>query len=181
MIESLLARYGLIAIFLGAGIEGEAVVVSGGILAGRGTVPLAGAMLAATLGSTLVDQLWFLAGRHFRDHRFVQRVATTRAFAKALALIDRHPVPFILGFRFVYGMRTASPIALGTSHVPARLFVPLNMLAATVWAPLFTWLGYQLGARAIPILKQVSGIGLAASAVVVVLGLAIALVVRRRR
>ncbi len=183
-IEMLIARYGLAALFVGAGIEGEAVVVTGGILAHKGLVPLWGAMLVAALGSCLADQLWYFAGRHCRHYRWVQRLTAGPAFARAIAFLERHPTAFILGFRFVYGMRTVSPIAIGTTHIPPRRFVPLNILAAAVWGPSFTLLGYAFGKAIDPVLHHLQAgamkvvLGLLAVGVV---GLAILWLVRRRK
>lgn len=181
MIEPLLARYGIWAILVGAGLEGEAVVVTGGVLAGHGFVSLGGAMAAAAAGSCLADQAWFLAGRRLRDRAFVRRIAARPAFALVLARIARHPVPVILGFRFVYGTRTITPVALGASSVPARLFVPLNILAAAIWAALFTLLGWWLGARAMPVLREYGGIAVAIAIVVAAIGALAWLELRRRR
>jgi membrane protein DedA with SNARE-associated domain len=141
----LIARYGLVAILLGAGVEGEAVVISGGVLARKGILPFWGVAGAATLGSFAVDQFWFLAGRFLRDRAWVRRLTRRSAFARALALLERHSTLFILGFRFLYGLRTASPIAIGTSRVPTRRFMALNAVSAAAWDPLMTWIGYHLG------------------------------------
>ncbi len=157
MIESLLARYGLLAIFLGAGVEGEAVLLSGGVLASKGLVPLWAAMIAATLGSTMVDQLWFWGARFLSHKPWIAKQTHKPAFARALHFLERHPKSFILAFRFIYGMRTVSPIALGMSTVRARVFVPLNFLAAVIWAPLFIWLGYRFGEEAIATVRHFAG------------------------
>jgi membrane protein DedA with SNARE-associated domain len=160
MIEPLIARYGLLAIFAGAGIEGEAVVVTGGVLAGRGLVPLAGVMIAATLGSFMLDQIWFHAGRRFRDHPRIRRIAEKPAFARAERFVERHPRKFILAFRFIPGMRTVGPIAVGMSQIATRLYVPLNLLAAAIWAPLLASIGFWLGHRAAKVMAVVSAVGL---------------------
>ena len=144
-IESLITEYGLAAIFLGAGIEGETCVVAGGVLAHRHLLPLWTVWLAATSGSFVADQLFFASGRYFRDHPRVQRMAAKPGFAKALVTLERHPVLFVMGFRFLYGLRTVSPIAIGTSHIRTRIFLPLNALAAAIWAVLFTAIGYIFG------------------------------------
>ena len=73
-IELLIARYGLLAIFLGAGIEGETVVLLGGVLSHRGFLPFWPVALAAAFGSFVADQLLFFAGRHARSYPAVQRV-----------------------------------------------------------------------------------------------------------
>lgn len=172
--ESLLIRYGLLAIFLGAGVEGEAVVLTGGVLAGRGIVPLWAAMLAATCGSAMVDQAWFWAARGLSHKQWIIRQTTKPAFARALHFLERHPRSFILAFRFIYGMRTVSPIAIGMSGVSARLFVPLNLIAAALWAVAITWIGYRFGGDAIAVVRRVSGAsvwGVAVIGVLIIMGL----------
>ena len=144
-IETLIAQYGLAAIFVGAGLEGETSVVTGGLLAHEGLLSLSGTALAAVVGSFAADQLFFFVGRRYRDTARVRRIAAKPAFAKALDTLDRHPTVFILSFRFLYGLRTISPIAIGTSHVPARTFMMLNAISAAVWGVMFTGIGYLFG------------------------------------
>jgi membrane protein DedA with SNARE-associated domain len=151
-IESLITRYGLVAIFVGAGLEGETSVVTGGLLAHQNLLPLVGAGIAAATGSFAADQLFFFIGRRYRDTARIRRMIEKPAFAKALGTLDRHPAAFILGFRFLYGLRTISPIAIGTSHVPARTFVVLNAISAIGWAALFTGIGYLFGDRVLALL-----------------------------
>ena len=144
-IETLIARYGLAAVFLGAGVEGETMVLAGGLFAHEGMLSLPGTVIAAAAGSFMADQALFAAGRRFRDHRLVTRAQAKPAFAKALRTLERYPIGFIFAFRFLYGLRTVSPVAIGTSHVPFRTFVGINALAAITWAVLFTSLGYVFG------------------------------------
>jgi membrane protein DedA with SNARE-associated domain len=144
-IEALIARYGMAALFLGAGLEGETVVIAGGVIAHRGLIPLAAAMAAAAAGSFVADQAFFAIGRHFRDHPRVRRIRDRPAFARALAMLERHPIGFIFAFRFIYGLRTVSPFAIGASAVSLRLFLLLNALAAILWGIAFTLIGYVFG------------------------------------
>ncbi len=170
-IEALVARYGLAAIFLGAGLEGETAVVTGGVLAHRGLVPLADVVVAAILGSFVADQGFFLFGRHFREHRFVRRIRGKPAFARALEWMERYPRGFIFCYRFVYGIRTVSPVAIGTSRIGTPTFVAVNALAATVWGSLFTGIGNVFGQGLETLVGRI-GIGhlLIGAAVVVVAG-----------
>lgn len=156
-IETFVARYGLIAILLGAGVEGEAVVVTGGVLAHRGLVPLAPACICAAIGSFVVDQIWFAVGRRFQNHRWILRIRAKPAFARAIDLLERRPTGFILAFRFIYGMRTVSPIAIGTSKVAFRTFLPLNALAAAIWGPVFTLFGFYVGHALDPLIDRIAG------------------------
>lgn len=144
-IETIIAKYGLAALFLGAGLEGETVVVAGGLLAHKGLLPLPGAMAAAAAGSFVADQIFFSAGRYFRGQAWVKKVQQKPLFAKALGLLERHPIGFIFAFRFIYGFRTISPIAIGTTQVRTKLFVVINAVAAVVWGIVFTGIGCLFG------------------------------------
>ena len=144
-IEALVAHYGFAALFVGAALEGEAAVVAGGVIAHRGLVPLGGAMAAASLGSFVADQLWFQIGRRFRDARPIAKIRAQPAFSRAVVALERRPIGFIFAFRFIYGLRTVSPIAIGTSAVPARTYLAVNAVAAVIWGCAFTILGYLFG------------------------------------
>ena len=144
-IDALIEHYGLLALLISAGVEGEAVVITGGVLAHRGLVPLGGAMAATAAGSFIADQLLFLAGRRFRAHRWVEQLHAKPAFGRAIGLIERYPIGFIFAFRFLYGLRTISPIAIGTTKVPMRTYLVVNAASAIIWAITFTSIGYLFG------------------------------------
>ncbi len=144
-IEQLLAQYGLWAIGIGAGIEGETVTVLGGVMVHRGLIPYIPAVLAASLGSFVADQIFFAIGRYFRDAAYVRKVRAKPAFQRALSVFERHPVGFVFAFRFLYGLRTISPLAIGTTTLPASRFVVINAIAALLWGAIFVTLGYAFG------------------------------------
>ena len=144
-LQHYLAAYGPIAILLGAAFEGQTAVIAGGVIARQGLMSPFVAVAAAALGSGILDQVLFILGRSFRDTRFVRRVAAKPAFAKALGLIERYPTGFILGFRFLYGLRAAGPVAVGVTNVSTLRFAALNALGAVIWAGVFVGLGVIFG------------------------------------
>ncbi len=144
-IEAIVAKYGLAALFAGAAVEGEAAVIAGGVLAHHGLFPMWAAMLAAATGSFSADQGWFFAGRRMRDHRWVKAARAKPAFARAQAMLERYPIAFIFAFRFIYGFRTISPIAIGTAGVAPRLFAVVNAASAITWGVIFCSIGYVFG------------------------------------
>ncbi|WP_294237861.1 VTT domain-containing protein [uncultured Sphingomonas sp.] len=144
-IEAIVARYGVIAIAFGAGVEGETAVVTGGILAHQGLIAWPAAFFAAAIGSFVADQIFFTFGRRARDGRWVRKLKRRRVYTRVTRLMERYPVGFIFGFRFLYGLRTISPVALGTSTVSTRLFVAVNAASAACWAAMFTGIGYLFG------------------------------------
>jgi membrane protein DedA with SNARE-associated domain len=144
-IENLLREYGAIGVFLGAAFEGQTAVIAGGFLAHLELMPLWLVTASACSGSYLIDQGLFLAGRRFRNNSFVVRTSQTPAFAKALRFFARYPVSYIIAFRFIVGLRLASPIAIGVSDMGTWRFTALNLLSAAIWAGTFSLLGYWFG------------------------------------
>lgn len=144
-IEAIVARYGVAAIALGAGLEGETAVVTGGILAHQGLIGWPATLVAAAVGSFLADQIFFTIGRRSRDGRWVRKLRQRRVYMRVTKMMERYPVGFIFAFRFLYGLRTISPVALGTSKVSTRLFVAVNAASAACWASIFVGIGYLFG------------------------------------
>lgn len=144
-LENLISQYGVLAVFLGAAFEGEAAVFLGGVFAHRHFMPFWQAAAAAALGSFAADQAWFFAGRHASRLAIVRRFMHADAAAKVSRMLEAHPTGFILAFRFIYGMRTVSPVLIGLSSVPAVRFVLLNFIAAVVWGILIAAIGYLFG------------------------------------
>ena len=143
--ETFIASYGLAAIAAGAALEGEAVVATGGLLAHRGLLSLPGVVVAALIGSFFMDQAYFLIGRRARGSRFVEKIRRRKAFGRALIAIDRHPTAFILAFRFLWGLRTVSPLAIGTTGVTWQRFAILNFIAAAIWSTMIALIGFGFG------------------------------------
>ncbi len=157
-LEPLLADYGLLAVLIGTFFEGETIVIVAGFLSHEGYFSPYLLCLCAFLGTFAGDQLWFYLGRRHANFKIVQKVTTFPSFAKVIRLIETHPIKFILSFRFIYGMRNISPVALGLSRVPALKYLILNAIAAAVWAISFTTIGYMFGQAAETFIGRMAGV-----------------------
>lgn len=143
--EEFLRQYGPIGVFLGAAFEGQTAVIVGGLLARQHILPLWIVLSSAAAGSGIIDHMLFVAGRRFRSHRWVKRATEQVAFARALGFIERFPISYTLTFRFIFGLRLASPVAIGVSKVPTWRFTLLNALGAIIWSAAFSGAGYIFG------------------------------------
>ncbi|MFL5297709.1 MAG: DedA family protein [Phenylobacterium sp.] len=143
--EEFLRQYGPIGVFLGAAFEGQTAVIVGGLLARQHILNLWVVLACAAAGSGLIDHLLFVAGRRFRSHRWVRRATEQAAFARALRFIERFPISYTLTFRFIFGLRMASPVAIGVTQVPTWRFTVLNILGAVIWAGAFAAAGFIFG------------------------------------
>lgn len=138
----MIAAYGYYAVFFGTFIEGETILVLGGIAAHRGYLDLRWVMVVAFAGSWLGDQLYFFLGRHY-GHAILARFPVLQPKAQQMQrLVERYHTPLILAVRFLYGLRTVGPMVIGMSAVPALQFIVLNVLGALIWAVSVAAAGY---------------------------------------
>ena len=144
-VSALVAEYGYGMVLLGAMAEGETVLLAAGFAAHRGLLHLPQVMLIAWLASSFADQVCFYLGRRHGPWLLARFASLQAPMERLRPWVARHPNLVVLGVRFLYGLRTAGPIALGMLGVPSWKFVLLNLLGAAVWAVLFTLLGYQFG------------------------------------
>lgn len=143
--ESFVEHYGYAAVLIGTFFEGETILIIGGFLAHQGYLHIGGVSAAAFAGALLGDQLYFFIG-HWKGRDFIaSRPRLNRHSQKVQALLHKHRVWLILGFQFIYGIRTVTPFILGASGVPARLFFALNSIGVMVWAALISSAGYYFG------------------------------------
>jgi membrane protein DedA with SNARE-associated domain len=182
-LQYLVETYGYLAILIGTFLEGETILVLGGFAAHRGYLDLHWVMVAAFFGSLTGDQLYFYIGRRFGPAIINKRLSWQASADKVYALLERHQTVLILTFRFMYGVRSVTPFALGASRVPRLRFFVLNAIGAFIWAITLGWGGFLFGKTFQLFFEDFKRIELYGLVALIVLGLLLWLtsLVRRRR
>lgn len=134
-------------------MEGELGLIMAGLLSHTGDMNIGIAIFVGGLGGFLGDQLYFWFGRYnkkylhdyFKEHR--------RKFALAHLLLKKYGWPVIFIQRYMYGMRTMIPMAIGTTRYSARSFMIINFASAIVWAAITIVITYFFGAVILDFLK----------------------------
>jgi membrane protein DedA with SNARE-associated domain len=144
-LQQLIEHYGYLAVFIGALIEGETILVMAGYLAHEGYLNLVGVVAVAAVGGFIGDQFFFALGR-FRGREILTRFPSLKArAARVEKLVLRYQNWLIVLIRFMYGLRVAGPIFLGMAQVSHIRFAVVNLLGAIVWAVLIGGAGYLFG------------------------------------
>jgi membrane protein DedA with SNARE-associated domain len=145
MLQQLLETYGYPALLIGTFFEGETILVLGGFLAHVGYLKLPWVILFAFIGSICGDQLYFFIGR-FKGKAFLEKRTSWQPYINvAQKLFERYQILLIIGFRFLYGLRTVTPFVIGMSRVRTGLFICLNVVGALIWATTIGTCGYLFG------------------------------------
>ncbi|EEE7248262.1 DedA family protein [Salmonella enterica subsp. enterica serovar Bareilly] len=144
-INTLIAHYGYAALVIGSMAEGETVTLLGGVAAHQGLLKFPLVAAAVALGGMMGDQLLYLLGRCYGGKILRRFPRYHTKIRRAQKMIQRHPYLFVIGTRFMYGFRVVGPLLIGASRLPPKIFLPLNIVGALIWALLFTTLGYLGG------------------------------------
>jgi membrane protein DedA with SNARE-associated domain len=177
-------QYGYVAVFIGTFFEGESVALLGGFIAHGELLDLRLVMVVTFIGSFCGDQTAFWLGRRFGSRWKPKSPMLQRRLAHAEDLLNRYQVPVLLGFRFVYGIRNATPFVAGSiTAIKWPRFVSLNAIGALIWATSIPAVGYYFGHTAESLLGSSKAYEVGALAVLISGGLLIALIryLRARR
>lgn len=145
MLESLLNTYGYPLILVGTFLEGETILLLGGVSAHLGYLSIGWVIACGCAGTLFGDQLYFYLGRRHGANFLEKRPAWQARSRRVHRILERYPVLLIVGFRFLYGLRTVTPFVLGTSKVSYPVFTLLNLVGAVLWAIAVGLAGYFFG------------------------------------
>jgi membrane protein DedA with SNARE-associated domain len=148
-LESLPELVGYLAVFVAAALEGEVIFVSSCVLVSQGKLSAIGVLLAAALGGSLGDQVYFYALRG-RVSNWLGRIPmVAKSRERFVTYIRRHSTRMILASRFLPGLRIAIPSACAYAAVPPLKFTLLSLCSGFAWATSLTvFVGY-LGPQAL--------------------------------
>jgi len=150
---NLLKEYGYIILFFWSVLEGETGLVMAGVLSHTGDMSLPLAILVAAIGGFVGDQIYFYLGKwnkrwvlkELKDHR--------SKFARARILLRKYGISIIFVQRFIYGMRTIIPMAIGVSGYDPKKYAIINLISAFIWASITIIPSYIFGEEILSLLK----------------------------
>jgi membrane protein DedA with SNARE-associated domain len=132
-------------VFTGCFFEGETTLITSAYASHRGHLEIITVMILAIIASQGWDWMWFTIGRR-KGNIFLSRKPKLQLKAnKIKGLLEKYPVPILLGYKFLFGFRTAVPLAIGMSSIKTRTFTILSFVNTFLWDILYSSLGYFFG------------------------------------
>ena len=170
-LQSIIETYGYWALFAGTFLEGETVLVMAGFAAHRGYLQWPWVVVVAFLGSFSGDQFYFFLGRFKGRELLARRPRWKAKVDRVYELLRKYQTPFLVGFRFMTGLRTITPLVIGMTPMKPLRFVVLNSIGAMLWAFTFGTLGFLFGNAMETIMKDIRHYELQGLLVIFLLGL----------
>ena len=158
-VQIFLIKYGLLAVFVAAMLEADAVPVLTGVIAHLGYVRSAPALLVASAGALGGDCIWFWAGRYFSDNirssKFYRRIGPNTEW-----LTQRLGVWQIPASHVVYGTRVATMIFWGSQSLSTLRFALIDGLGCVFFTALLFTLGFAFSESAALVIGEVKRVEL---------------------
>jgi membrane protein DedA with SNARE-associated domain len=143
----LLPKYGYLAILVAAFWEGEVVLIAAGALCGSGYLDWRLTILAAAIGGSAGDQVYFYAA-HDRAARAIKKSKRlSKWYPKISKFVLRHSTVAVLLSRFAAGLRITIPLVCATAGMPAKKYSILSLVSGFAWASFWVAVSYQAGAH----------------------------------
>lgn len=152
-----LKEYGYIVLFGWSILEGELGLVMAGIMAHTGDMILPIAIVVGALGGFVGDQIYFYIGRFNKSYIHDKLRSQRRKFAIAHLLLKKYGWPLIFVQRYMYGMRTVIPMAIGLTKYSSRDFAIINFVSAIFWASFTIIPAYYFGEELLKLLAWIKG------------------------
>ena len=153
-LQHLIVRYGLAAVFLGSGLEGDLSMVLGGVVSHRGYFAPSVAIAAAALGAFIADCVWYAVGR-LNTTRLQNAAFYRKVGPRVETIVRRIGIWQIVAARFVYGTKNATMLFWGLHGLPFHRFVLVDAIGCVLGSTFFVGLGYLVGDGAEVLLGRV--------------------------
>ena len=180
-LESIIRDYGYWALLIGTFFEGETILIIAGLSAHLGLLQLPYVMLIAFIGSFTGDQSYYFIG-YFKGRELLQKhLKWKRRVERINKHIERYHNLVMLGFRFVYGMRIATPFVMGMSkNIKTTRFFILNAIGAIIWSVSVSAGCYFFGYALEGFLKNVKYYEKMAIIIIIIMGIVLWIIHRYR-
>ena len=143
--ESFLEEFGYIALMVGTFLEGETAILIASSLIHQGFFAAAPTIVAGFAGSFVSDWLYYLIGRLNGKYFVDKRPKLKSRLEPVRLLFQKHRLPILLSYRFLYGFRAIIPIVIGMSGVKPIHFLFFSVASGLVWASIVSTAGYLAG------------------------------------
>jgi len=140
-----LATYGYIGLFIYSLGGGFIALVGAGVLSFMGKMDLTTSISVAFIANTLGDIMLFYMARYQRGMMLEGIANHRRKLALSHLMMKKYGSWIVLIQKFVYGIKTLIPIAIGLTKYDFKKFAILNVLSAGVWALVFGFGSFYSG------------------------------------
>ncbi len=129
-----LETYGYLILFLYSFGGGFLALMGAGVLSYAGHMDLTTAILVAFVANFIGDTVLFYMGRYNKKDVMVYMHKHKRKLALSHILMKKHGSWVIFMQKYIYGIKTLIPLAIGLTKYDFKKFTFFNFFASAIWA-----------------------------------------------
>lgn len=143
VVTEFVREWGYLAVMIGSLFEGEIILITASALAALGYLSIYKVFLVSIATTVFTDQFLFFVGYKLGTNWLIKRFPKLeKARERVFKLLHKMDIFFIFAFRFIYGIRTVSPLIIGSAKIKPVRFVIFNILSGLCWAATGCFIGY---------------------------------------
>ena len=140
-----LETYGYVVLFLYSFGGGFVALMGAGVLSYTGHMDLTTSILVAFVANFIGDLVLFYMGRYNKKEVMAYMHKHKRKLALSHILMKKHGSWVIFLQKYVYGIKTLIPLAIGLTKYDLKKFALLNLIAAALWAVVIGFGSFMAG------------------------------------
>lgn len=151
-----LSTYGYIVLFLYSLGGGFVALLGAGVLSFMGKMDLSLSITIAFIANFIGDSLMFYMSRYHKREMMEYFKKHRRKLAFSHLLLKKHGSWIIIVKKFIYGLKTLVPLAVGLTKYDFWKFSAYNAVGAAIWAIVVGGLSFLFGGALIEGYKMVA-------------------------
>jgi membrane protein DedA with SNARE-associated domain len=165
--EQLIQDWGYVALFLYSFGGGFVGLIFAGVLSYAGDLNIYVSILVAGISNFLGDQFLFFLARRNKNYAKDMMKKYGRKIALAHLMMRRYGSWVVFVQKYIYGIKTLIPLAMGITKYSATKFAFFNVLATILWAAVVGYLSYSAGEYILSLSDDFKYVGLGIVLVIV--------------
>jgi membrane protein DedA with SNARE-associated domain len=174
--EDIIKDWGYLALFLYSFGGGFVGLVVAGVLSYSGDLNIYISILVAGVSNFLGDQFLFFIARKNKNYAKDMMKKYGRKIALAHLMMRKYGSFVVFVQKYIYGIKTLVPLAMGLTKYPAMKFSIYNAIATVIWACIIGYASFTAGEYVLSLGDDFKYIGLA---IIVVILLSISYVFKK--
>lgn len=158
--EEFISEWGYIALFLYSFGGGMLALAIAGVFSFTGELNIYYVILVASISNFIGDQFLFLIARNNKSYAKSMMSKWGRKIALTHLLMRKYGVWILFIKKYIYGIKTLVPLAMGLTKFDFKKFSFYNFIASFVWGIVVGSIAYFLGQIFLDSLEEYKNIGI---------------------
>ncbi len=139
-----------VGLFLGFFLPGDTLLITAGVYASLGKLPLLSVIIVGAVAATTGDSTAYIIGRKLGRRVFKNQdsvLFNPKHVNRAESFFDKYGSKAVLIAHYMPFIRTLTPLLGGVAKMPYGRFLIFDSIGDISWAVVITLLGYYLGKK----------------------------------